>query len=404
MSMMGVGGAPVAGLGGFTIEERDRRWQVVRTLMDAQGIDLLLLFPQFVPGDAVWIANQPGAVIFPRDGEPQILLGGEDSAIERERPPGWIADRRFVGLANGVHWGDAVARQLQDMDLDRQTIGIAGMAGDNYILMHNPEGYLNYTTIKTVIDSLPSSCAVVNGTPIMSRARYVKSDEEIAVLEESVRHCEIVADVIQDQFREGRPQAEAFINAMTCLTDHGKLANFGWCPGKWGEPRPRLVGPPPGIIEADLYLSVEIVVPSGNYAAQIAQAYVVGEPNEEAQRLLHVNELAFAAARKAMQPGATWNDVIDATNRAAEGTGCWVQMIMHGMGSGPLITPFNSHEAVKDDLLVESSTFILKPCAVPDGKEWFARSMDVSWGDMVVVRPGGAQRLGSRPFSLLQTA
>ncbi|MEB3980051.1 M24 family metallopeptidase [Mycobacterium sp. 663a-19] len=369
--------------------------------MDDSGVDLLIVFPAFLPADAMWIAGQPGAVLFPRDGEPRILLGGEDAALEITRPPGWIGEREFVGFANGVLWGDAVAAQLAKMGLAGRTIAIAGMTGDEYLNMHQPEGYLNYTTIRSVVDALPTSCKVIDGTPILSMARYVKSAEEIDRIQESVRLGETVADRIRQELRPGRAQAEVFAAATLATISEGKLANFGWCPGRWGEPRTRMVGPPPGVVEAGLYLATEIVVPVAGYAGQIAQAFVVGEPNDEAKRLFEINRAAFEAARNAMRPGATWGEVVDATSEAARGSGCFVEFILHGCGTGPLITPYNSHENVKDDVLVESTTFILKPSAVPDGVEWSARSWDVSWGDMVVVRPDGAQRLGTRPVELL---
>jgi hypothetical protein len=36
-----------------------------------------------------------------------------------------------------------------------------------------------------------------------------------------------------------------------------------------------------------------------------------------------------------------------------------------------------------------------------DAERVVARSHDVSWGDMVVVKEGGAQRLGTRPQRLI---
>jgi Xaa-Pro aminopeptidase len=401
MTMLGVGGAPVGALRGYSDAERQRRWDVTRALMDDYGADLLIVFPQFIPMDAMWLASQPGAVLFPRWGDPQILLGGEDVAIERERPPGWITDRQFVSLANGVYWGPAVAERLSGMALGNSTVAIAGIEGDSYLHMHNPEGYLNYTTVRSVLRVLPSSCKVIDGTPIVSRARYVRSDEEVEVLRDSTRGGEMVVDAIHQELRTGRPQVEVWAAGMLSVIGEGKLGNIAWCSGQWGEPRTRLVGPPPGVLDDGLYISTEIVVPGPGGAGQVAQCFVVGEPNEEALRLFEVNTSAFDAACGAMRPGATWGEVVEVTQRSADGSGCYIEFIMHGMGSGPLITPYNSHEPVKDDILLESTAFILKPCAVPEGQPWLARSTDVSWGDMVVVRPEGARRLGTRAMTLL---
>jgi Xaa-Pro dipeptidase len=392
---------PLGAAPGFSEQEKERRWAVLRTLMDESDVDLLIVFPQYLATDALWISGQPGAVLFPRDGAPQILLGGEDVAIERDRPPAWIEDRTFVGLANVVPWGAAVAERVQKLALSNRRVAFCGMTGDNYLHMHNPEGYLSYTTVQSVLDALPASCTAVNGTSLLARARYVKSDEEIAVIQNSVAAGERLAERIHLELKPGRSQATVYATALLSLSE--TLPMLAWCPGQWGEPRTRFVGPPPGAVEDGLYISTEIAVPVRGYLGQVAQCYVVGAPNEQAARLFDVNLRAFEAARSAMRPGATWGDVVEAAKSSASGSGSYVEFIMHGSGSGPLITPYNSHEAVKDDPLLESTTFILKPSAVPEGEQWIARNWDVSWGDMVVVRPEGAERLGTRKPALLET-
>jgi len=60
--------------------ERDRRWTRVRAGMAERGIDLLIVLPQSDPIDVLYLSGgEQGAILVPRDGEPWILLGGEDS-------------------------------------------------------------------------------------------------------------------------------------------------------------------------------------------------------------------------------------------------------------------------------------------------------------------------------------
>ena len=73
--------------------ERDRRWGRVRTGMAERGVDLLIVLPQSDPTDVLYLSGgEQGAIVFPIDADPWILLGGEDSnlAVERE---GWISQR-----------------------------------------------------------------------------------------------------------------------------------------------------------------------------------------------------------------------------------------------------------------------------------------------------------------------
>jgi Xaa-Pro aminopeptidase len=235
----------------------------------------------------------------------------------------------------------------------------------------------------------------------MSRARYVKSEGEIDAMRRSVAAGERVVRAIYQALEPGRPQVEVFAQAMLSVIDQGAMPVVAWCPGQWAEPRPRLVGPPPGSLDPGLYISTEIVVPVRGAPAQVAQTFVVGPPNAEAARAFDISAQAFEAALGAMKPGATWGEVERSAQHVAKETGFWVELILHGMGSGPLLTPHDSHDPVHDDPLVEGTTFILKPFACPDGVPWIARSHDVSWGDTVVVRSGGAERLGTRPIALL---
>ncbi len=97
------------------IAERDRRWGRVRAGMAERGIDLLIVLPQSDPIDVLYLSGgEQGAVLFPVEGDPWILLGGEDSnlAVERE---GWITQRESATPfgSTKVPYGEAVADKLE---------------------------------------------------------------------------------------------------------------------------------------------------------------------------------------------------------------------------------------------------------------------------------------------------
>jgi hypothetical protein len=73
----------------FTAHQRERRWQRIRAEMERQRLDVLVVLPQWLVDDALYVASQSGAVIFPREGEPMLLIGGEGSnlAIASDRGP-----------------------------------------------------------------------------------------------------------------------------------------------------------------------------------------------------------------------------------------------------------------------------------------------------------------------------
>src|SRR5919201_4525065 len=90
----------------YTLAERERRWQLARTLIDEEGLDGVVVFgdregssPAPFAYDTFFTNDRPGAtVVFPRDGEPMCLVSfpmavadhlqasmrGEDVWIRRE--------------------------------------------------------------------------------------------------------------------------------------------------------------------------------------------------------------------------------------------------------------------------------------------------------------------------------
>ena len=101
--------------------ERDRRWSRVRDGMTERDIDLLIVLPESNPIDVLYLSGgEQGAILVPLDGDPWILLGGEDSnlAVERE---GWISQRESAtpfGSTKVPLWrggrGQAAAARLDD--------------------------------------------------------------------------------------------------------------------------------------------------------------------------------------------------------------------------------------------------------------------------------------------------
>jgi Xaa-Pro aminopeptidase len=394
------------GARGFPIEERDRRWQRTRELMAERSLDVLLAFPQWYGGDALYLANQNGFVYFPLEGEPVIVIGGEDSnrAIARKV---WIDDRRSASETGStrVEYGAAAARVLKEKGADGKRIGLIGMFGTNYTSVRTAEGYLNYSSVVRVQEAVPKA-EIVDATDVISELRHVKSDAELDVLRESVRVGEASANAMLEHARIGALQAEVHGLMLLEQMKHGvSQAGAAWCPGGWGEPKHRYTQSPPGRIEPGLYVCTEIMAQVRGYGAQIAEPLVIGEPTDEAYQTFELNQRIIARAMELMRPGNTWGQVEEGTAEVLQGTGFRLEFLMHGQGlgnDGPLLIPTDVHTRTWDDPVRERSTFVLKPSAFPArlGEHDTARAHDVTWGDTVVVTEHGAERLGTRPMTL----
>lgn len=386
----------------FSTTERDRRWTRLRELMADVGVELLIVLPQWINSDSLYIADTEGVTIFPLEGDPILILGGESSNYAVNVPQ-WIDDRvsatEFGSTA--VEYGRVTANLLQRRDLVGRRTAIAGLLGGEFSSVRQPDGYVSYTTVQTIAEVVGSD-NIFDGTRIIGKARYVKGDEEIQRLGASVRIGEASLETMTSTAAEGSSQAEVFGQMLLTQVRAGAdELHVAWCPGTWGEPRHRYVTTPPGTLTSGLYVSVELMPEVRGYQGQVAQPMVIGDPNARAREIFERNLAAFEAGMKAMRPSRPWGEVFDAIANAGGREDGEVFTLLHGRGlgnDGPLLIPTGEHgTGVADQPIETNTTFILKPfLKVPEAPAAFARTHDVTWGDTVVVTETGGQRLGTR--------
>lgn len=388
----------------FSSAERDRRWLRLRELMDADGVELLIVLPQWIDSDAMYVADNAGVTIFPATGDPVLILGGESSNDAVEVPQ-WIDDRVSVTAlgSTAADFGRATADVLRRRGLIGRRTAIAGLRGAKLASVRQPEGYAGYTTVGLIAEAVGVE-HVVDGTDLVGRARYVKGEEEISRLAACVRIGEASLDAMVATADIGVAQAEVFGQMLLAQVRAGADAlHVAWCPGSWGAKRHRYVTTPPGELEAGLYVSTELMPEIRGYQAQVAQPMSMGTPCARACEVFEQNAAAFDAALEAMRPGRRWGDVFAAVEAAVGAVDGAMFTLVHGRGlgnDGPLVVPTavtDARSGVADEPIVANTTFILKPFLdVPEAPAAFARTHDVTWGDTVVVTHEGARRLGSR--------
>jgi Xaa-Pro dipeptidase len=391
----------------FSRAERDRRWTRLRELMDEDGVELLIVLPESITSDSLYIADTAGVTIFPRDGDPILILGGESSNFAVEQPH-WIEDRMSATErgSSAVEYGRTVADLLRRRGLVGRRTAIAGLSGDSLASVRQPEGYAVYTTVRRITKAVGPE-HVVDGTGLLGRARYVKGEEEIARLAASVRLGETSVAAMASTARAGVPQAEVFGQMLLAQVRAGADAlHVAWAPGFWGEARHRYVTTPPGLLTPGTYVSTELMPEIRGYQAQVAQPMVIGEPSARAREIFDRNAAAFDAALAALRPGRPWGDVLAAVEAAAGTGGGTMFPLLHGRGlgnDGPLVVPGLDKARVPDEPIRANTTFILKPYLhVPEAPVAFARQYCVTWGDTIVVTDTGARRLGTRKRELIE--
>jgi len=386
----------------LSIQERDRRYKIVRAEMAKRGIDVLLAPAntgrwEQLQGDSRYLTTIGGFAtevftVFPREGDVTAFIFNRASWWQKAQ--NWVTDVRD----GRNRWGQNAIDRITELGLQKGTVGVAGLAG----LFRAPEGIIPYTSIKAIQDAFPQA-KLVNTTEMMQEIRAIKSAEEVALLEHSAAITEKTIDAMIENANPGVSEKELY-GAMV----HAMLANGGELPTLF------FLSAGPGItnssfvptdyrIQKNDRLINEIEAKYAGYAAQAVAPAVIGAADDEFVKMTEMSRACFDAILNAMKPGVTFGTLFDLYRETVEQKGngkyLWSHPMMHARGlgdDGPALLGDKDLERFSQIQLQTGMTFILKPQVRPAQGKGRA-----SLGDTVTVTENGARRLGKRELKLI---
>jgi Xaa-Pro aminopeptidase len=386
----------------LSIQERDRRYKIVRAEMAKHGIDCLLLPAntgrwEQLQGDSRYLTTIGGFAtevftVFPREGEVTAYIFNRAAWWKQAQK--WVADVRD----GRNRWGQNAIERINELGLQKGTIGISGLAG----LFRAPEGIIPYSSVKTIQDAFPQA-KIVNATEMMQEIRAVKSAEEVSMLERSAAIVEKTIEAMVEHANPGVSEKElygAMVYAM--LANGGELPTLFFLSAGPGLTNSSFVPTDYRIQKGDRIID-EIEAKYGGYAAQAVCPVVIGTPDNEYQKLIDISRACFDTILGAMKPGVTFGALFDVYKRTVEEQGkgkyLWNHPMMHARGlgdDGPALLGDKDLERFSKIQLQTGMTFILKPQVRPvEGKG------RASLGDTVTVTESGSRRLGKRELQLI---
>jgi Xaa-Pro aminopeptidase len=366
----------------LSLAERDRRWALVRRLLDEEELDALVVYgdrcdgagpPQFCP-DTYLTNERPGAtVVFPRDGEPIVLLWSLNAAAdhlagERAGHVPWIAaDRLQTGRD-----GRALVSVLRDLGVQRGAIGILGIERYGPFF---PDGPMPYGTLRQVVDAFPD--AVLR--PVWERfaeLTIARSDEELDLVRFAAAAGEAMAEAMLEAVRPGVSEAELFaVSAAACFragaNTHWMIVVSGPDHVQWGPPRWTYRAERPRVIESGDVIVAEFFPTFAMLETQQQLTIVVGEPTDEFARAARLAREAYEIGMALLRPDAVFGEVAAAMQAPIEAAGGWNQtpqihtlnpfQIAGSAGGGLRQIPgMERYEAVSPVVAV-SPEFVLRP-------------------------------------------
>lgn len=392
----------------FSIAERDRRWKLIRTQMSARGIDVIVCpnntgHSTDFQANCRWLSHVGGggdadiAVVFP--------LSDYITAIATSAAPRWpnVQDwTRDVREARR-NYGKVTVERLRELKVDNGVIGITGLG--EIPGTRTPEGTCGLGFWRQIREAFPKA-KIVDASDILVEARYVKSDEEVATLQKSM---DIIEEGVKAKIATARPGVkdwEVWAAAQYAMMKNGSEipVHCNWISGP--NVVRTLTRPSHRILQRGDLIINELEANWMGYRSQAVQPVFVEVADPVHKELIKVQREVFEALRDKLRPGITVGELADlareigkkAAPTSGPAAGAKSKLTMHGRGAGddgPIITNHARDPEHMATQMQENMVFIFKPQTTTE-----SGSHICTWGDTVVIKKNGAQRMGKRPHDL----
>jgi Xaa-Pro aminopeptidase len=399
----------------FSLRERDRRWKLVRDLMERDGLDAIVAPPNNGnstdwQADARYLSHCGGGAdasigcVFPMKGEVTVAA---TSAAERWglHIQDWVTDIRECKR----RYGKVMAERLLELGLERGRIGVSGLKGGT----RTPEGTIINGTLQALTQVLPSA-TFVDVSELLQEAREVKSEEELAILQTSLDIIEKAVEAQTNAAQPGVPDYVVWAETMHALFSRGSelSVHFNWISAH--NPGRTLTRPTGRKLEAGDLIVAEIESSVIGYRAQQIRPIAVNSCESIWHEMSKLHADLYPELLALLKPGITAGELISATVdlvaklRPQSGplAGARANLVMHGRGLGddrPLllanVDAKPDYEATARSLglpFPENGVYICKPAIKTADRRY-----DFTWGDSVRVTPKGAVRLGKSAHGLI---
>jgi Xaa-Pro dipeptidase len=325
--------------------------------------------------------------------EDEVVLfcsGGEIDRVRLVMP--WIEEVHAVPImeARGLVRGavaEVIAPALKRHGLAEASLGLDELA---------------YAQVLELQSALPG-LRLGDGDTVMQGARLIKSDAEIAVMQEASAIAEAVTSSAIDAIGPGVREYDVVAEAMhTLYRLGGEMAHLATpfvASGEHMAP-PNRFSSDKLIREGDLVF-IDIGAMWNGYFSDIGRTVICGEPSRRQQEVYSAIHASLAAATEAMRPGNTNDDVAAAVRAAGDvyglGDSFLSLFIGHGVGIGANEPPYVG-EALPGAQTVElraGMTMAIEPLIWVPGESGGA---GVRLEDTVLVAEGGGVALTRTGF------
>lgn len=385
-------GATVHIWNGYSLAERERRWQTVRGHAARAGFDCILI-PLGNGVDGRYMTQlRCSALALPSDGRAPIVIADRSSSNH------WVPEP----WQTGREWAEPMAEALLDLGMTRARVGVAGLKGGTVTHCSSIDGVVNHTALSHVMSKLPDAI-FTDATDVIGAARFVKSAEEIAFVR---RSTQVAAAGLDELIKLARPGVDAgvlYADVSARLLELGsEYFPLTLAIDPLGTENPkRYRNPPLGRrLQPNALITNEVNAILGAQLTQVSQPILLGRIPESWKPMVELQREVYEAGLALLKPGTGFGAIDDFVNGfgAKHGSKCVARLQGCGYGDdGPLLPM--AADGVRELRMEQGNVFVWKPEVIcPNGKIRF------SFGGPVLVNERGSENLFQRAHGTIEIA
>ena len=264
-----------------------------------------------------------------------VMLGSGGEIDKANFGMSWIGEAHAVPIMEQRELVDGFVKDILIPLLDERGLTSGSLAVDQ----------ANISFIQTLNAQLPD-LELVDGDTIMQQARRIKTDLEVAVIEEACAIGDSVTQRALDEVRAGRRELEVAADAMQTLFRLGGEMAHVITPfvasGEHMSPPHRLATDK--IIRNQDLCFIDIGAMWNGYFSDIGRTTIVGQPSKTQQKIYTAVYEGLMAGVEKMRPGFTNQDCADAIISKIADHGLddhlFSLFIGHGIGMGANEPPY----------------------------------------------------------------
>ncbi len=371
----------------FSEKEYSRRYKLVRGLMKKKGLDALLIFGNR-PNDGAmnyltnFMSGLPTYFILPLEGEPSLALHFHNH----------IPCAKEMSIVSDVEWNrhdpaSYLVSKMKKKRLGKANIGVVGLRG------------VPYPDFEGLRKGLPGA-KFIDSSEDYNWIRWVRSEEEIGWYRKGAYFADLTAEALERRIKPGLTGHDlSSICYDAVLKEGGKVYTEQFIAStSMDNPSifvPWMVSVPRALSRGDVVITELTASYFAGYAGQIHRPYAVGTaPTRLYKKLFDVAMDCYDRVAKALRPGSTTEDVLDATSVIEENGFTVYDSLLHQEGgANPELGSRTSVHNRQPFTFRENMVYVIQPQPVTRDLR-----AGLQLGSTTVIRPGGAENLCNYPF------